>query len=499
MQQLQLSVGEEHYRREDLAGLCSTEDPDRGVRRMANDTKTQATGPFDSLSAQVRGGLLFPGDEGYDKAREVWNGMIDRKPAVIVRCAGAADVIAGVNFAREQNTLLSIKGGGHNVTGNAVADGGLMLDMSPMKGIRVDPATKTVRAEAGLTWGEFDRETQAFGLAMTGGQVSSTGIAGLTLGGGVGWLMRSCGLVIDNLISADVVTADGRLVTASESENADLFWGLRGGGGNFGVVTSFEYRLHEIGPIVTAGMALYPMDRARDVLQFVRGFMADAPDELMSVIAFLTAPPAPFIPPQLQGKQLIALAVCCTGPLEEAAKILAPIQQLGEPAVNLIGPMPYLVVQTLFDEGTPFGRQVYLKSNHLTELSDGAIDTILRHAPGVTSPFSVVLVLPIGGAVGRVSADATAFSYRDAPFDYVIYTMWEDLQESERNIRWTRDFAAAMQPFSAGVYVNEIGNDGEDRVREAYKPETYERLVALKKKYDPNNLFRMNQNVRPTG
>lgn len=445
-----------------------------------------------------RGALLRPGDEGYDAARRVWNGMVDRRPALIARCTGVADVIAAVNFARDNDLLVAVRGGGHNVSGNAVCDDGLMIDLSPMKGIRVDPARQTAVAQGGVTWGEFDRETQAFGLATTGGQVSTTGIAGLTLGGGVGILMHKYGLVVDNLIAVDLVTPDGQFVHASADENAELFWGLRGGGGNFGVATAFEYQLHPLGPIVLGGMAIYPAEQARELLHFYRRFTAEAPDELGTIIAFLTAPPAPFIPPELQGKPAVAVVLCYAGPVEEGQRAVEPLKVFGPPAVDLIGPMPYTAVQQLFDAGVPPGLQVYLKSEHLADLSDAVTDTLLAHTATITSPLTSVALFPLGGAVARVPNDATAFSFRDVAYDYIIFSMWDDPAESERHIAWTREFAAAMERFSVGVYVNEMMNEGEARVRAAYKPATYDRLVALKNRYDPTNLLRMNQNIKPT-
>jgi FAD/FMN-containing dehydrogenase len=424
--------------------------------------------------------------------------MIDRKPALIVRCAGVADVIDAVNFARRHHLLVSVRGGGHNVTGNAVCEGGLMIDLSPMKGIRVDPVRRTARAQAGLTWGEFDHETQVFGLATTGGQVSTTGIAGLTLGGGIGWLMRSYGLVVDNLLSVDMVMADGRLLTASATENEDLFWGVRGGGGNFGIATSFEYQLHRMGPIVLGGMLLYPAAQTKELLHFYREYMADAPDALMALVAFLTAPPAPFVPAHLHGTPMIAIGVCYAGSIEEGQRIVEPLRRFGPPALDLLSPMPYSAIQQLFDAAVPFGLQVYLKSDHLVRLSEEVIDTVVTHAATMTSPLSVAIIVPLGGMVSRVGEHDTAFGHRDTAYDYVIYSMWTNPGEAERHIQCTRDFWTAMQPFSAGVYVNELGNEGEDRVRAAYPPATYERLVALKNKYDPTNFFRMNQNIKPT-
>jgi FAD/FMN-containing dehydrogenase len=453
---------------------------------------------IEEFKAGLRGALLRPGDDGYDAARRVWNGMIDRTPALIARCAGVADVIAAVHFARKTGLPVTVRGGGHNVTGTAVCDGGLMIDISPMKGIRVDPQALTARAQAGLTWGEFDHETQAFGLAVTGGQISTTGIAGLTLGGGIGWLMRRCGLVVDNLLSADVVTAEGRFVTASATENEDLFWGLRGGGGNFGIVTSFEYRLHPVGPIVMAGMALYPAEQAGGLLRFYRSYMATAPDEVLAMVGFLTAPPAPFVPPHLHGAPVVGMLFCYAGPVDEAAPQVERLRAFGPPAVDLIGPMPYTVVQQMFDAGQPAGMQVYVKSAHLVDLRDEVIEALVDHAARVTSPLSALIVLPMGGAVARVPAGATAFSHRAAPFDYVCYSQWTDPAEHDRHVRWARDLAEAMRPYAHGVYVNELGDLGDDVVREAYPPETYARLVVLKNKYDPTNMFRFNQNIKPT-
>jgi FAD/FMN-containing dehydrogenase len=448
--------------------------------------------------ASLRGELLQPGDDGYDTTRRVWNGMIDRRPALIARCAGVADVIGAVDFARTHDLLVSVRGGGHNVTGNAVCDGGLMIDLSPMKGIRVDPVRRTARAQAGVTWGELDHETQAFGLATTGGQISMTGIAGLTLGGGLGWLMRKCGLTIDNLLAVDLVTADGRFLTASAAENEDLFWGVRGGGGNFGIATAFEFRLHPVGPVVTSGMVMYPAARGRELLGFFRDVMAGASDDLTAMVGFLTAPPAPFVPADLQGEPAVALILCHAGSAEDGQRVVEQIRSFGPPAVDQLGPMPYLAVQRLFDASMPAGRHVYLRSDHLGGLSDEVIDTIVVNAAAVTSPLSAALVLSLGGAVARVGEHETAFGHRDTPFDIVVFSVWTDPQESERHMRWGREFGAAMRPFSRGVYVNEMGVEGEERVRAAYNPASYERLVALKDRYDPTNFFRMNQNIKPS-
>lgn len=439
------------------------------------------------IRSTLRGELLAPGDDGYDAARTVWNGMIDRRPALIARCRGTADVIASVNFARAQRLLVSIRGGGHNVAGNAVCDGGLMIDLSAMKGIRVDPAACTARAEPGLLWREFDHETQAFGLATVGGTISATGIAGLTLGGGAGWLTGKYGITCDSLLSVDVVTADGVLRHASEQENADLFWAVRGAGANFGVITSLEYQLHPIGPMILGGMVVHPIDHVEEVLRFYRTFAVAQPDELTTYAAILTMP---------DGNMVVALVACYVGPVAEGERALAPLKQHGPPIADMIGPMPYTALQSMLDGAFPYGRQNYWKSTYMSAIGDAAIETIIRHAKAVPSPFTVVLIQDFHGAVGRVARDAMAFGHRDMPHALVILSNWSDPNESERNIEWTRAFFAAMQPHMArGVYVNDMGHDeGSERVRSAYG-ENYLRLAAIKAKYDPTNFFRMNQNI----
>jgi FAD/FMN-containing dehydrogenase len=449
--------------------------------------------------ADFRGALLRPGEEGYDTARRVWNGMVDRRPALIARCTGVADVMSALRFGRAHELLIAMRGGGHNVAGNGTCDGGLVIDLSPMKGIRVDPAARTVWAQAGLTWGEFDRETAAFGLAVTGGHVSTTGIAGLTLGGGIGWLMRKYGLTSDNLLSADVVTADGRCLTASPTENADLFWGLRGGGGNFGIVTSFEYRLHPV-ETVLAGMVLHPAARAREVLRCYREFADTAPDELTTLAVFLTGPPAPFLPDSLHGAPLIAIAACYTGKLDEGERVLQPLRSFGPPAVDLLHPMPYRLFNTFLDAAAPPGLQNYWKSEYLNALSDEAIDTLIAYAGRAPSPMTLTAVLQLGGAVSRVGEEETPVSLRRVPYVVNLMSLWPDPGDAERNIQWTREFSAALQPLATGgVFVSFLGDEGQDRVRAAYAPASYERLVRLKNEYDPTNLFRLNQNIRPTG
>jgi FAD/FMN-containing dehydrogenase len=450
------------------------------------------------LRSSLRGELLRPGEQGYHTARRVWNAMADRRPALIARCAGVADVIRSVNFVRQNELLVSVRSSGHNVTGNAVCDDGLVIDLSAMKGIRVDPASAIVRAQAGVLWGELDHETQAFGLATTGAHVSTIGIAGVTLGGGYGWLMRKYGLAVDNLRSVDIVTADGQLLTASASAHADLFWGVRGGGGNFGIVTSFEYQLHAAGPIVTGGTAFYPVERMREVLQLYRMLMDSAPDELTALLTLCTAPPLPFMPPELHGVPVAALSVCHLGSPEETQRDLAVLNELGPPLVDRIGPLPYTRLQRLFDAAGAFGHHVYIKSDHLAGLDDDLIATVADHFASITSPLSVVMISSLGGAVGRVGENDTAFSHRHTAYDCAITSLWADPRESERHIAWTDHFWHALRPFSIGVYVNELDYEGEDQLRAAYNPATFARLAALKNVYDPTNLFRLNPNIQPS-
>jgi FAD/FMN-containing dehydrogenase len=442
------------------------------------------------LRAAFRGDLQRPGDPGYEEARAVWNAMICRRPALIAQCAGAADVIRAVDFARTNDLLVSVRGGGHSVAGHAVCDGGLMIDLSRMKGIRVDPTSRTVRAEPGLTWEELDRETQAFGLATTGGFVPSTGIAGLTLGGGIGYLMRRFGLVCDNLLSADIVTADGQLRKVSATENEDLFWAIRGGGGNFGIVTSLEYRLHPVGPMVLGGLISHPLPAANDVMTFYREFTPTAPDELTTHLVCLTTP---------DGDAVVALVVCYSGPLEQGEEVIRPLREFGSPTDDTVGPMPYTEVQGLGGPLYPPGRLNYWRSSFLYDLSDAAIDTMVARFEAVPSPCSVVALEQLGGAASRIGDDETAFSQRSAPYSLIITSAWTDPAASDTNVRWTRDFWEAMQPFeSEAAYVNYLDADEPDRISAAYVGK-YERLAALKHKYDPANFFRLNQNIRPTG
>jgi FAD/FMN-containing dehydrogenase len=395
-----------------------------------------------------------------------------------------------VRFAREQELLVSIRGGGHNVAGLAVCDGGLMIDLSPMKGIRIDPATQTARAQPGVLWGEFDHESQAFGLATVGGTVSTTGIAGLTLGGGQGWLSGKYGLTLDNLLAVDVVTADGELRHASAVENPDLFWALRGAGANFGVVTSFEYQLHPVGPTVLGGMVVHPLDRARDVLRFYRDFVAGEPDELTTYAAFLTTP---------DGTQVIALVTCYAGELAEGERAVEPLRHFGTPVMDTIGPMPYTAVQGIITEASPPGRRNYWKSTMLRQITDEVIEALVDFAGQVPSPFSAIAIADAHGAYTRVAPDATAYAHRDLPFDLIILSSWTDTTNDESNVNWARGLYEAVRPHApAGVYVNDLDRDETmGRVRDAYGV-NYERLLALKATYDPTNVFRMNHNIQPT-
>jgi hypothetical protein len=400
-----------------------------------------------SFTARIRGSALRPGEAGYDEARKVWNGMIDRRPALIVRCAGTADIIACVNFAREEGLPLAIRGGGHNVAGNAVCDDGLVVDLSAMKGIEVDPKSRTVRAQPGLLWGEFDRETQAFGFATTGGVVTHTGIAGLTLGGGIGWLMRRHGLTCDNLVAARVVTADGRALHASENENADLLWGLRGGGGNFGIVTAFEYCLHPLGPQVLAGVILHPAEQAPELLRFYRDYVATAPDDLTTIVNLRQAPPAPFLPSDIHGRPVVIFALCYAGCIEEGERVIAPLRQFGKPLIDLIRPTPYLAHQGMFDASVPHGLRYYWKSDYLGPLSDAAIDTLVAHAWLAPSPTSYTILFHLGGAIRRLESAAAAFEDRSAEHALNINAVWADPQATDRHIAWARSFSMQCTPY----------------------------------------------------
>jgi len=443
-----------------------------------------------------RGEVLGPSDEAYDDVRKIWNGMIDRRPAVIARCVGAADVVAAVRFAREKDLVISVRGGGHNVSGNAVCDDGLMIDLSLMKGIRVDPSRRTASAQPGLTLKEFHTETQAFGLATTLGVNSDTGIAGLTLGGGIGWLMGTFGLTCDNLLAADLVTSDGELVRVSEDENADLLWGLRGGGGNFGVVTAFEYRLHPLHPMVFSVAVVYRAERAAEVMRFYRDFIATAPEALGTVLNLRHAATLPMIPQHLHGVPVIQVAACYAGPPEEGERVLRPLREFGPPELDLFTVKPYVAHQGMFDATVPKGWRYYWKSQRIPPLTDSAIETICAHAFELRSPKSYTIIFNPTGAVSRVGEDATAFTGRAVGHEVNINAAMGP--EDPDDVEWCRRFFQAMQRHSTGgVYVNFLMAEGEERVRSAYGPEKYARLAALKARWDPGNAFHMNQNISP--
>jgi FAD/FMN-containing dehydrogenase len=463
----------------------------------ARDVIGEAT--FGELQDTLRGELIRPADPDYDQARAVWNAAHDRHPASIIRCAGAADVVRAVEFARSEGLVVAVRGGAHSIAGFSTCDGGVVIDTSPMKGIRVDPAGRRAVAQPGLTWGDFDHETQAFGLAITGGLVSSTGIAGFTLGGGLGWLLRKYGLTCDSLLSGDVVTADGQLVTASEQEHPDLFWALRGGGGNFGVVTSLEYRLHPVGPTVFAGPVFYAGPSAAQVLRGWRDLTADLPDELTTLANILVAPPVPFLPEAVHGQMVVAILGVHAGSVEDGAKAAEPLRSLAEPIADLMGPMPYTAMQRLLDPLWEAGAHNYFTSTVMDRLDDQAIDTLLaQHAAG-QAPAHELHLHHAGGAMARVPAEATAFAHRGAPYVLNIIARSPDRAGFEQHADWARATRRAMDPWGGGAYVNFTSDPEQDRVRASYPPSTYARLVATKDQYDPTNLFRLNQNIRPSG
>jgi FAD/FMN-containing dehydrogenase len=450
-----------------------------------------------TLRGACRGQVITPDDPGYDAARKVHNGMIDRRPGVIVRAVDAADVMTAVHHARENGLDLSIRGGSHSVPGFGTNDGGVVIDLARMNGIRVDPAARTVRAEGGCTWGDLFHATYGFGFATPGGIISTTGIGGLTLGGGIGHLSRGCGLTIDNLLSADVVLADGSFRVASERENPDLFWALRGGGGNFGVVTSFEYRLHPVKDVFV-GLIFFELSAARQVLEFYRQYIATAPEEMGAFFAYQIAPPLPFIPVKRHGEPLCMIVACWSGPLEQGEQALQPIRKAGPVAAELVTPMPFPALNSAFDALLPPGLQHYWKATFASELTDGAVAAHLLHGPKVPVVNSTVHIYPINGACNRVAADATAFAYREARFATVIAGMWPDPADNARNTRWVKDYYAALQPHSlAGGYVNFMAGDDQGRIRDNYKG-NYDRLASIKKTYDPGNLFHINQNIKPS-
>jgi len=454
-------------------------------------------GAVQGFAERLRGPLITPDDKNYDAAQQVWNGMIDKRPAFIARCSGPADVIEAVHFARDHELLTAVKGGGHNAAGNAICEDGLVIDLSSMKSVRVDPHARTARVEPGVTLRELDHETQAFGLATPTGQVSMTGIAGLTLGGGWGWLSRKYGMTIDNLRSVDIVTADGGLLHASEDEHKDLFWGIRGGGGNFGVVTSFEFQLHEVGPEVLAGLIVHPFEEAADLLRFHREFTAEAPDELCCYAAIIGAPPAPFLPEEVHGTTVVVFALCYSGPIEEGKQAVQPLRNVGDPIADLIQPMPFTAVQQMFDADYEPGARNYWKTQLVNPLPDEAIEIVVARADPLPTPGTKIVLEHLGGAIARVDPDATAYRHRDAAFSFNLFPRWTDPEEDEAHISWAREFMDAVAPFATdGVGVNFLSQEGHERVKAAYGA-NYDRLAQIKAKYDPDNFVRMNQNIEP--
>jgi FAD/FMN-containing dehydrogenase len=449
------------------------------------------------LTRSFAGELLRPGDPEHDEHRRVWNGSIDRVPALIARCTGVADVMAAVRFARQSGLSVAVRGGGHSFPGLSVCDGGLVIDLSPMKGIRVDPEARTVRAQAGVLLGELDREAQEFGLAVPAGIVTHTGLAGLTLGGGIGWLMRKHGLTIDQLVSVDLITADGELVKASEDENQDLFWGIRGGGGNFGVVTEFEFRLVPVGPIVLAGPVFWPMEESPKVLRFYRDWIAQAPDELMTIVVHRRAPPLDFVPTELHGKPVVSVVCCYAGAVDDGEEVVRPLKSFGSPVLDLCERKPFLAHQAMFDRSFRHGWWYYMRSCDVAELTDEIIDITVEHSMRIRSPLTAFPIWQAGGAVARVGAEETAFNGRSVGHTFNITGMTETSAGFEEEREWVRNLWSALEPWHTSVYVNFLMDEGEDRVREAYGAEKYDRLKALKRRYDPENFFRLNQNIAP--
>ena len=460
-------------------------------------TLTVDPAALEILQSSLRGALLFPGDDGYDEARTVWNAMIDRKPAMVVRCSGVADIRRAILFAREHKLLTAVKGAGHNIAGNAVCDGGLLIDLSNMRRVTVDPVARVAHVEPGATLGDFDHECQAFGLATPVGINSTTGISGLTLGGGFGWLSRKYGMTVDNLIAADVITADGRLLRASDKENADLFWAIRGGGGNFGVVSRFEFRLYPVGPEVLSGLVVYPLKEAASALKKFREYTKKLGDETSVWAIMRKAPPLPFLPPQVHGTEILAFCVFHCGNPDEGLKLIQPVRKLGTVLGEHIGVQPYTAWQKAFDPLLTPGARNYWKSHNFVDLSDGAIDVAVRYAQNLPSPHCEIFFGLIGGATTRPAPDATAYSHRNAIYVCNVHGRWETASEDDKCIDWARGFFREATPYATGgVYVNFMTDDESDRLKAAYGP-GYDRLAAVKGKYDPENLFRMNQNIRP--
>jgi FAD/FMN-containing dehydrogenase len=462
---------------------------------------TLAAPAVEELRSKITGEVITPEDGAYEEARLVWNGMIDRRPALVVRCFSASDVVAALATAREHDLIVSVRCGSHSTPGYSSCDDGIVIDLRGMNRVTVDPASKTARVQGGTSWGELDAATQEHGLAVTGGRVSDTGVGGLALGSGSGWLERSHGVTCESLLSAEVVTADGAIVTASEQENPELFWGLRGGGGNFGVVTEFEFRLHPVGPIIAAGMLLYPRAQAGEVIRNYRDFIARAPEAVGGGVALLTAPPEEFVPEDIRGKPAVGVVFCYVGSPEEGMAAAEPLRSFGSPVVDMIQPMPYAVVQQMLDAGSPRGVREYFKVDSLPELSDAAIDTVLAYAEQLPAPFGQLILGPLGGALARTDRESMALSIDDAAWTYFCLSMWMDPSQDDANIAWTRGFHEAMRPFAVGTAMPNFiePDEGIARLSASYGADKYSRLQALKDRWDPGNVFRMNQNIAPSG
>ena len=452
---------------------------------------------LEALPGSFRGELIRPGDPTYDEQRKVWNGSIDRRPGLIAPCTGVADVISAVRFARDHEQLVAVRSGRHSYPGLGVCDGGMVIDLGQMKGIRVDPEARTARAQAGVLLGDLDREAQAFGLAVPAGIVTHTGLAGLTLGGGIGWLERKYGLTIDQLLSIDVVTAEGEFVRASQEENADLFWGVRGGGGNFGIVTEFEFRLNPVGPTVLAGPIVWAMEDSPKVLRFYREWIKEVPDELTTIVTHRRVLPVPTIPEELHGKHVVVVGTCYAGPVEDGETVLQPLREFGSPLLDGCSPMPFTQHQAMLDPSFPHGWWYYIRSCNLAELTDEVIDILVEHGLRIASPVTVFSIFHLGGAVARVDENETAFGGRDAGHTLNVVGITTTGERFEQEREWTRGLWTALQSHHQNVYVNFLMEEGEDRIREAYGGAKYDRLKALKRTYDPNNWFRLNQNILP--
>jgi FAD binding domain/Berberine and berberine like len=459
--------------------------------------RTALRGALGELERTFNGRLVCPGDSTYDEHRGVWNGSIDRSPAWIARCAGPGDIAAVVKFARETGVPLAVRSGGHSFPGLSTTDGGIIADLALMKGIHVDPERRTARAQAGALIGELDRATQPFGLAAPAGIVTHTGLSGLTLGGGIGWLMRKHGLTIDRLVEVELITAEGELVRASEDENADLFWGVRGGGGNFGIVTEFEFRLAQVDPVLLAGPILWPIEDSPRLLRFYRDWIAEAPDDLMTIVVHRKAPPLPFVPAELHGELVVGVVCCYAGPVEDGEKVVRPLRRFASPVLDLLEPKPFTEHQAMFDPSFPHGWWYYMRACDVPELTDDVIDITVEHSMRIRSPRTAFPIWQLGGAVSKVGEDETAFHGRGGGHAFNITGATESAEGFDEERQWVRDFWSALEPHHSSVYVNFLMEEGEERVRQAYGAEKYERLKALKRRYDPGNLFRLNQNIRP--